>query len=334
MKILFALSLMASTSIAAAPPPMPVQVSSHVKDGHFDPGDFVWLRGAFPGASPDEASDWAAIKDFGDKCGGEVPDATRAEMAAMGEHPPADYWLTYSSDVCGELAPVRRSIDGFASWADYRRSLDVAMPYYRTLVFAVAQARAISINDEGSIHDQLMAIILPDQMLRLSLSWGQGEASNAPPLDDKARGLLTALLWRPIRDIDHRNTEWLKRVIAKDGWPTISKVGKQASNNAWLLAQHADDDPVFQLRVLRLMEPLAKQGEVERGNYALLYDRVMLPLTGKQRYGTQFTCDTKGWHPQALENEAAVDARRKEVGLDPIATYAKLMIATYGEHCP
>jgi hypothetical protein len=142
------------------------------------------------------------------------------------------------------------------------------------------------------------------------------------------------LLWRPIRDIDHRNTAWLKGIVSKDGWPTISKVGKLAANNAWLLAQHADDDPVFQLRVLRLMAPLADQGEVGRQNYALLYDRVMLPLTGKQRYGTQFTCDVKGWHPLAVENEAELDNLRKEAGLDPISTYSKQLIAQYGERCP
>ena len=107
---------------------MPVQVSSHVKDGHFDPGNFGWLRGAFAGASPAEVADWTAIKTYGDKCGGEVPDATRAEMTAMGEHPSADYWLTYSNDVCGELAPVQRSFAGFASWTDYRRSLNTALP--------------------------------------------------------------------------------------------------------------------------------------------------------------------------------------------------------------
>ncbi len=36
---------------------------------------------------------------------------------------------------------------------------------------------------------------------------------------------------------------------------------------------------------------------------------------------------------QAWENEPAVDLRRKEMELDPIAIYMKRMIATYGEHC-
>ena len=251
----------------------------------------------------------------------------------MGVHPPAAYWRQYSDDVCGELAFPLHSVEGFKTWVDYRAALDTALPYYQTFVFAVAKAQEIAPIDAGDLRDHLQAIVIPDQMLRLSVSWGEGDASDAPRLNPAARGLLTSLLWRPIRDYDHRNTAWLKNVIATGGWPTISKVGRPAAANAWLLAQHADDDPVFQLRVLRLMAPLADRGEVDRQQYALLYDRVMLPLTGKQRYGTQFTCDGKGWHPEPVEDSGKLDALRKSAGLDPIAAYTKQMIATYGDRC-
>jgi hypothetical protein len=51
----------------------------------------------------------------------------------------------------------------------------------------------------------------------------------------------------------------LKAEIAKRGWPTISQVGKLAAGDAWLPAKHADDDLLFPLRVLRLMEPLVQR---------------------------------------------------------------------------
>ena len=51
--------------------------------------------------------------------------------------------------------------------------------------------------------------------------------------------------------IDERNTDWLKKVIARHGWPTISMVGKRASHDAWLLAQHADHDLKFQKKGAR-----------------------------------------------------------------------------------
>ena len=333
MGFLLAASLVASAATAAAPPPLPTAVSAHVKDGHFDPGDFNWLRGAFAGASTDQINEWKMISSYADHCSGAVPDSVRAEMASLGEHPPASYWNHYVEDVCGELAIPRHTVDGFKNWVDYRQALDTALPYYKTFVFAVSRAQAAAPSGQGALRDQLQAIVVPDQMLRSALSWGEGDAGGAPALGPKAKNLLTMLLWRPIRDADHRNTAWLKGVISKDGWPTISKVGTAAANNAWLLAQHADDDPVFQLRVLRLIDLLAARGEVDRKNYAMLYDRVMLPLTGKQRFGTQFTCEANKWHPLPLENEAALEGLRKDAGLDSIAAYTKELITAYGEHC-
>jgi hypothetical protein len=198
-------------------------------------------------------------------------------------------------------------------------------------MFAVARAKDAA-PIAGSLHDKLLAVIVPDQMLRTAVSWGQGEAASAPKLDPPALSVLITLLWRSIRDIDHRNTAWLKDVVSKSGWPTISAVGEVGAANAWLLIQHADDDPVYQHHVLQLMAPLVDKGEVNRRHYALLYDRVMLPLTGKQRYGTQFICDVK-WHPMPLEDPEHVDDLRKRMGLDPMSDYAKRLVGDYGEHC-
>lgn len=333
MSFLLAISLVASTSSTTVIS-IPAQVRAHVKDGHFDAGNYDWLRGAFPGASDTQTADWKAISDYADHCGGSVPNAVRSKMTSMGYQPPANYWRHYVSDVCGELAIPRHTVHGFDSWTSYRNALDAALPYYRTFLFAVARAQAAISIDVGTLRDRLQAVVVPDQMLRAATSWGDGDAADAPALDPQAKTVLTTLLWRPIRDIDHRNTVWLKNAIAKDGWPSIPKVGRVASGNAWLLAQHADDDPVFQIHVLRLITPLADKGEVDRQNYALLYDRVMLPLTGKQRYGTQFTCDAKGWHPKPLESENELAKLRQQVGLDPIADRTKQFVAQYGSRCP
>lgn len=117
------------------------------------------------------------------------------------------------------------------------------------------------------------------------------------------------------------------------GWPKISTVGEEASRSAWLLVQHADADPPFQLRALRLMEPLVASGEVSKSDYAYLYDRVMLKIAGKQRYGTQATCRGGNRVPQPLESESSVDSRRAEVGLPPISEYLALMQNQFG-NCP
>jgi hypothetical protein len=138
------------------------------------------------------------------------------------------------------------------------------------------------------------------------------------------------ILFNKVQKIDHENTEALKAAIAKYGWPGNKLVGEEAAHDAFLLAQHADQDPAFQKQALALMEPLVKTGEVLPRNYAYLYDRVAVAEKRPQRYGTQFN----GSEPQPIEDEANVDARRKEVGLGTMAEYRKEMERTYGKLPP
>lgn len=70
--------------------------------------------------------------------------------------------------------------------------------------------------------------------------------------------------------------------------------------------------------------------EVSRRNVAYLTDRVLLAEGKKQVYGTQFILEKGKWKPRPLEDEANVDRRRAEVGLPPLAEYAKEIEAYYG----
>lgn len=107
-----------------------------------------------------------------------------------------------------------------------------------------------------------------------------------------------------------------------------------ASGNAWLLVQHADDDPAFQVAMLRLMELLAAHDEVNKRNVAMLTDRVMLKLVGRQRYGTQFTCQDGRHTPLPLEDEATLANRRAAMGLDTLAQNVIRMDQAYGPCSP
>ena len=64
-----------------------------------------------------------------------------------------------------------------------------------------------------------------------------------------------------------------------------------------------------------------------------LYDRVMLKITGKQRYATQAMCDNGQRVYQPLEDEKTVDRLRVEVGLSPVAGYLAGMDKSY-DRCP
>ncbi|AVR96270.1 DUF6624 domain-containing protein [Pseudoduganella armeniaca] len=115
--------------------------------------------------------------------------------------------------------------------------------------------------------------------------------------------------------------ERINGIVAQHGWPTVSLVGEDGAKAAWLLVQHRDADRPYQLRILELMAPLVKTGEVSDANYAYLYDRTHRP----QRYGTQGRCVREGrggWEPFIIEDLPALHERRRDMGLPPIADYA------------
>lgn len=117
--------------------------------------------------------------------------------------------------------------------------------------------------------------------------------------------------------MDKMHVERIKEIIAEFGFPTISKVGNDGSNAAWLLIQHADHNPEFQREMLELMEPLARSGEINPRNYAYLYDRTHDP----QRFGTQLTCVDGVWEPRRLEDPNRVNEFRETYGMQPLEQY-------------
>lgn len=134
--------------------------------------------------------------------------------------------------------------------------------------------------------------------------------------------LRTPALLEAARATDAKNTARLKVIVQTYGWPTPDKVGRDGSDAAWLLVQHADADRAFQKQVLKIMEPLVDQGKIKGSNFAYLWDRVNTP----QRYGTQGTCkSTTQWQPRAIEFPEQVDERRKQMGLDSLAAYSEMV---------
>lgn len=133
------------------------------------------------------------------------------------------------------------------------------------------------------------------------------------PQDDK--------MWD--EEVDKRNTARMREIVATVGWPTISKYGERAAHAAWLLVQHADQDPEFQEKVLALMRDLP-DGEVSKQDIAFLEDRVRVNTGRPTLYGTQFYNDQQGiFGPQPIEDRDTLDERRAAVGLGNFAEYEK-----------
>lgn len=135
-----------------------------------------------------------------------------------------------------------------------------------------------------------------------------------------------------LKSIDRENTARMREIVDEIGWPTFDKVGRKASNTAWLIVQHADRRPHFQARCLPLLKAAVEAGQAEADDYAYLYDRVQVAKGGKQLYATQTTTDdsTKERFFQAIEDEAKVQERRTKMGVEqPIEAYAQSMGFTY-----
>ncbi len=120
-----------------------------------------------------------------------------------------------------------------------------------------------------------------------------------------------------------RNAAWLKTVLARIGWFDISRYGAEASQAAWLIVQHADDDRAWQERVLADLAPRVARGDMQRNYYAYLVDRVAVAAGRPQTYGTQGRCQGRGnLRLFDVADRDNLDRRRAEMGLDSIADYS------------
>lgn len=326
------LSVLAALFCIAATTPPPATLQPYIREGRFEPGDYRWMKGRFDDASSAEKAAFDGINRWLEACLAADRMDARAKLGAMGFADPRLEGWSYADPLCASVASMPWGMDR-RSFVRFAQAVAVARPIADTYLAAVRTAEEAGGPRSPKLTDALLARPLAEQMLRFALGWGEGVMKDAPPLAPDVKSIVTARLGVALAERDRANTRWLKQVVAERGWPRISEVGEPASAQAWLLVQHADADPAFQLEALRLMEPLAKTGEVSRRNHAYLHDRVMLKLTGKQRYATQLTCEKGRRVPLPLDDERAMPGRRAEAGLEPLAAYLAQMRELAGD-CP
>jgi hypothetical protein len=144
------------------------------------------------------------------------------------------------------------------------------------------------------------------------------QAEAPAPIAEASAAALTA----DVRAGARANAEWLKSVLARIGWFDIGRYGAEASQAAWLIVQHSDHDPEWQRAMLETLRPRVARGDMQPSYYAYLVDRVAVNAGRPQTYGTQGRCVGPGdWQPKTVAEPEALDRRRAEVGLSPIADY-------------
>jgi hypothetical protein len=321
---------LAGLALCAAAPPPPGALEPYLVDGELRAGDYRWAKGRFEDATDEDKAESSAIGLWAYRCLEDARAEARARLAGMG-YPDARLEGTMMGPLLCQQASTAPYLPEIRTYAEYAEAVRQAAPIADAFLMAVELAEREGGPRGPDLSDQLLARALGEQIVRHGLSWGQGAlAGKSPELSPTALTIVRMRLIAAMAERDRANTEWLKGVVAEHGWPKVSEVGEQAAGQAWLLVQHADHDPVFQLEALRLMEPLVAQREVSPRDFAYLTDRIVLKLTGRQRYGTQFRCVDGRYAPLPVEDEAAVDRLRAEAGMETQAENTARMRASYG----
>ena len=153
----------------------------------------------------------------------------------------------------------------------------------------------------AAIREELLAMEKNEQFLRSKIPGGRGGVSKA--------------LGDAIEASDRYHAQRLAEIIDEIGWPTRSRVGRDAAHAAWSIAQHAVFDTPLMRRCLELMEPYYGTDEIDGVDYAYLHDRFRaVGDMGLQRFGIV--------RRVLIDDEPNVDRRRREAGFtESLATY-------------
>ncbi|WP_312992184.1 DUF6624 domain-containing protein [Chryseobacterium flavum] len=117
--------------------------------------------------------------------------------------------------------------------------------------------------------------------------------------------------YHPEMERVHRsNAQRLREIIKEIGFPTISKVGENASNAAWLIIQHSIGEPGFMKECYKMM--MENAHDIKLQNLAYLFDRIQVFQGKPQKYGTQLIADGRVY---PVEDKHLLNSEREKVNL-------------------
>ena len=314
--LLVALALAAGQPAAAATPDWLVP---YLQEDGIDPTQLGWLRFAFAavggtdGARPDLGA-WLRARQA------ERARNVSAEMASLGL-PGGARPACFGDPQCTWVEYGLSTAQAFPNWEALEGALADVRPYFLAYRLGVQNSEAAAAPPEdASLRERILALRIGDQALRAVFAMGL--ESTELPLDRSEMRLFRMLVAMEMLAQNVRHLAVLRQLVSLEEWPKRSEVGETAATTVFLIVQHAVQDPAFQIGALRAMKTAVDAGEANPRQYALLYDRVMLFTTGRQRYGSQFVCRQGRYVPDDLEDAQNVDRIRSEVGLGSLADYA------------
>ncbi len=126
--------------------------------------------------------------------------------------------------------------------------------------------------------------------------------------------------------LHNENASALNVIIKSIGYPTKEKVGKEASDAAWLIIQHAISQPSFMKRCALLLKEEVNLGKADPIHLAYLTDRIAVFEGKPQLYGSQFDWDEYGqMSPNVYDHIFKVNERRRAIGLNSLQEQIEIM---------
>lgn len=129
-----------------------------------------------------------------------------------------------------------------------------------------------------------------------------------------------------MEELHNRNARLLEEIIDNIGYPTIDKVGAEASEAAWLIIQHSIGRPKFMKKCAGLLEKAVQENKAKIIHLAYSIDRIAVFEGKLQLYGTQFDWNENGdLSPHPLDDVTKVNNRRKSLGLNSLEEQTVVM---------
>lgn len=140
--------------------------------------------------------------------------------------------------------------------------------------------------------------------------------------------------WLQFKDSIYKtHQKRIAEIFNKNGFPGYNLLGKEGSQNFWIMVQHSDHNPEFQNKVLQKMKLQVDKKNANSKNYAMLVDRVKINTGLQQIYGSQVSFNHKKAqaYPKNLFDSINVNKRRRSIGLQPLEIYLNSVSKTHFE---
>ena len=183
---------------------------------------------------------------------------------------------------------------------------------------------------QSDLLGQIAAMAASDQYERNLMI----KASQDSTLSAQQKQAATARLQALINQRDADRTLRLKAILATTSLTQIAQMDRNAGGSAMLLILHTSDT-AFQRQLAEEVSALGKSGSFNRDQVANFIDKLALGEGKTQVYGSQVACSSKNggpleWGPNGIVADAALDERRRAMGIKPFAEYLSELVGFYG----